>query len=95
LALDTRCAALVSGDCLAQKKPNPEPILHACALAGVAAEFSVYVGDDARDIEAGRRAGTMTVAAGWGYLDGEDPHGWNADTVVDSPHDLLAALGLD
>lgn len=95
LALDTRCAALVSGDCLAQKKPDPEPILHACAVAGVSAEFCVYVGDDARDIEAGRRAGCMTVAAGWGYLDGEDPRTWNADTVVASPHDLLAALGLD
>lgn len=94
LGLDGRCAALVCGDCLAQKKPDPAPILHACTLAGVAAARSVYVGDDARDIEAGRRAGTMTVAAGWGYLDGEDPRDWHADAIADSPHELLAALGL-
>ena len=94
LKLDTRHAALVSGDCLPQKKPEPEPILYACELAGVAPNRSVYVGDDARDIEAGRRAGTMTVAVSWGYLAGEDPHAWQADLVIATPAELLPALGL-
>jgi len=62
--------------------------------AGVAAVSSVYVGDDARDIEAGRRAGTMTVAAGWGYLDGEDSLTWGADCVAATPVALLSVLGL-
>ena len=94
LKLDQRHAALVSGDCLPQKKPEPEPILYACELAGVAANRSVYVGDDARDIEAGRRAGTMTVAVTWGYLAGEDPYTWEADAVIAAPSQLLPALGL-
>ena len=94
LELDKRCAALVSGDCLPTRKPEPEPVLHACALAGVAANRSVYVGDDTRDIEAGRRAGAMTIAAGWGYLNGEDPHAWSADIVVMDPRSLLGELGL-
>jgi 2-phosphoglycolate phosphatase len=94
LKLDTRHAALVSGDCLPQKKPEPEPILYACKLAGVAPSRSVYVGDDARDIEAGRRAGTMTVAVSWGYLAGEDPHAWQADLVIATPAELLPALGM-
>jgi phosphoglycolate phosphatase len=92
LALDRRCAALVAGDCLPQRKPDPEPLLHACTLAGVGAPESVYVGDDARDIEAGRRAGMYTVAAGWGYLDGEDPQTWGADLVVAQPAQLLELL---
>ncbi|MGH8040587.1 MAG: phosphoglycolate phosphatase [Rudaea sp.] len=95
LALDARCAALVSGDCLALKKPDPAPILRACEIAGVSANRCVYVGDDARDIEAGRRAGMGTFAAAWGYLDGEDPHAWGADRVLDAPPQLLAALGLE
>lgn len=95
LHLDTRCAALVTGDCLPLKKPDPAPILRACAIAGVAATAGIYVGDDLRDIEAGRAAGMPTIAAGWGYLDGEDPHTWGADCVVESPAGLLAALGLD
>jgi len=70
-------------------------LLHACVLAGVAPARSVYVGDDMRDIEAGRDAGMMTVAAGWGYLNGEDPQDWRADSVVARPADLLEALGLD
>jgi len=94
LKLDVRCAALVSGDCLPQKKPDPAPILRACTLANVEPARSVYVGDDLRDIEAGRRAGMRTIAAGWGYLDGDDPHVWGADLVIDTPRALLPALDL-
>ena len=95
LRLDTRCAALVTGDCLPLKKPDPAPILRACEIAGVTVAHCIYVGDDLRDIEAGRAAGMPTIAAGWGYLDGEDPHTWGADCVVESPAGLLVALGLD
>ncbi len=90
-----RSAALVSGDCLPQRKPDPTTLLHAAQLAGVSAARSVYVGDDIRDIEAGRRAGMRTVAVAWGYLDGEDPHDWGADHVIARPHDLFTALALD
>jgi len=94
LTLAHRCAALVTGDCLNKRKPDPEPLLHACALARVEPARSIYVGDDARDIEAGRRAGMSTVAAAWGYLNGEDPLGWSADRVVAQPSELLATLGI-
>jgi phosphoglycolate phosphatase len=92
--LERRCAAMVSGDCLPLRKPDPAPLLHACALAGVDAGRSVYVGDDLRDIEAGKRAGMKTIAAGWGYLNGEDPADWQADSVAASPRDLIGALRL-
>lgn len=94
IALDARCAALVSGDCLPLRKPDPAPLLHACNLANVAAAHSVYVGDDVRDIETGRRAGMRTIAAAWGYLDGEDVRAWGADLIAESPRDLLAALAI-
>lgn len=93
LTLDARCAALVCGDCLPQRKPDPAPVLHACELVGVDPAQCVYVGDDARDIEAGRAAGMRTFAAAWGYLDGEDAHAWGADAVIASPAALLRALG--
>lgn len=94
LALDQRCAALVAGDTLPQRKPQPEPILHACALAGAEPAHSVYVGDDLRDMQAGRNAGTLAIAAGWGYLNGEDPQAWGADAVATTPRDLLQILSL-
>lgn len=94
LGWSRRSAVLVSGDCLAVRKPDPAPVLRACELAGIAPPRAVYVGDDSRDIEAGRAAGLLTVAAAWGYLDGEDPHTWQADCVAasaDALRDLLVS----
>jgi phosphoglycolate phosphatase len=93
LGLHTRCAAIVTGDCLAVRKPDPAPVLRACELAGVEAFATAFVGDDLRDVQAGRAAGALTVAAAWGYLDGGDPHAWGADRVVDEPSALPRALG--
>jgi phosphoglycolate phosphatase len=87
-------AAVVSGDTLPVKKPDPAPVLLACETAGCAPARSVFVGDDRRDIVAGHAAGLFTVAVRWGYLDGGDPDAWGADVVVDHPHDLAALLGV-
>lgn len=87
-----RAAAVVGGDTLPQRKPDPAPVLHACALAGVAPGRSVYVGDDPRDILAGRGAGLYTVAAAWGYLGGADPRAWQPDAVSATPAQLSALL---
>ena len=85
-------AAVVSGDTLPVKKPDPAPVLHACAIAGCEPERSVFVGDDRRDILAGNAAGLFTVAVRWGYLDGGDPDTWDADAVLDHPDDLATLL---
>lgn len=87
-----RAAAIVGGDTLPQRKPDPAPVLHACTLAGVAPAQSVFVGDDPRDIEAGRAAGLYTVAAAWGYMDGADPHDWRPDAVSADAADLARLL---
>jgi phosphoglycolate phosphatase len=92
LGLATRCGVLVAGDTLAQRKPDPAPVLHACMQIGVAAVHTIFVGDDLRDVEAGHAAGARTIAAAWGYLNGGDPQTWGADAVVDSPFALSAAL---
>ena len=94
MGLAARCSALVSGDCLSVRKPDPAPVLRACELAGVEAFATAFVGDDLRDVLAGRAGGAVTVAAAWGYLDGGDPHAWGADHVVKTPLDLPRALGL-
>ncbi|MDQ0011082.1 phosphoglycolate phosphatase [Luteibacter jiangsuensis] len=87
-------AAVVSGDTLPVKKPDPAPVLHACALAGCDPTRSVYVGDDRRDVLAGHAAGLFTVAVRWGYLDGGDPDAWGADAVLDHADELAALLGV-
>lgn len=84
---------LVCGDTLAVKKPDPAPIEHACAQLRVAACNSIYVGDAARDVEAGRRAGCHSVGVTWGYILPEDaPEQWGADLIVHQPEELIEAL---
>jgi phosphoglycolate phosphatase len=87
-----RAMAVVSGDTLPVKKPDPAPVLLACERAGLDPTRCLFVGDDQRDILAGGAAGMYTIAVQWGYLDGGDPHQWNADLVLDQPSDLTALL---
>ncbi|WP_109125556.1 phosphoglycolate phosphatase [Dyella sp. C11] len=87
-----RAAAVVSGDTLPVKKPDPAPVLLACERAGLDPARCLFVGDDRRDVMAGAAAGLYTVAVRWGYLDGGDPQQWNADLVIDHPSELTRRL---
>jgi phosphoglycolate phosphatase len=89
-----RVCAVVSGDTLPVRKPDPAPVLLACERAGLDPARCFFVGDDRRDVQAGREAGLYTVAVQWGYLDGGNPHDWGADAVVAHPRDLLDMLNL-
>lgn len=93
LGWSSQAAAVIGGDTTPHAKPHPEPLLEAARRAGVDPRACVYVGDDARDILAGRAAGMATVAVRWGYLgDGEAIEAWGADVVLDSPAELLEWL---
>lgn len=89
LGLASRSVCAVSGDTLAVRKPEPEPILLGCEIAGVAPQRAIYVGDASRDIEAGSRAGAATVAAAYGYItEDDDPRRWGADSIAMSTAEL-------
>ena len=89
LALGSRVACVVSGDTLPQRKPDPAPLLHACDIAGVVPERTVYVGDASRDIEAGQNAGMATIAAAYGYITPDDDAlNWGADIIASDTAEL-------
>lgn len=93
LALSPRTSCVVSGDTTAEPKPSALPVLHACQLLGCAPERALYVGDDLRDIQAGRAAGCQTVAVSYGYLGHSGPLAtWGADLVIDHPAELAVFL---
>lgn len=93
MALDVRCGVVIAGDTLAVRKPDPEPVLAACRALSADVASAVFVGDDRRDVEAGRAAGCRTVVAGWGYVPGvEETRAWGADVMLDAP---IALLDLD
>jgi len=96
LGLDQRAAVVISGDSTPHAKPHPAPLLEAARRLGLAPTACVYVGDDLRDVQAGRAAGMRTVAAAWGYLGGAEPiHTWGADFLIEHPAQVLKLLGLD
>jgi len=93
LGLLSRCACVVSGDTLPERKPHPRPLLHAAELIGIDPVHAMYVGDANRDITAGRAAGMMTVAATYGFImPDDDPASWQADHYIDSPVELLSLV---
>jgi phosphoglycolate phosphatase len=96
MQLDRRAGCVISGDTCANRKPHPEPILHACGLLDRDPGRTWYIGDAGRDMEAGRAAGCITVGALYGYLHPDDPpDAWQSDLTVDSPEQLLELLGDD
>ena len=93
LNLTDRAATIVSGDTLEQRKPHPAPILHACEEAGSKAEECIYIGDAARDIEAGNRAGMHSIIALFGYISESDtPEDWDAYASVQTPQEILSII---
>jgi phosphoglycolate phosphatase len=96
LALSQRAACVICGDTLEKKKPHPEPILHACNIVGCKPHQTIYIGDAQRDIEAGKRAGTKTLVALFGYIsEHQQPRQWGADGLVESPQDIIRWLSSD
>lgn len=94
LGMSERAVCIVSGDTTANSKPHPEPILHACRLAGDYNPVDcIFVGDAKKDIEAGNSAGVTTLVAMFGYIDTDDrPEEWEADGYIDHPSQILAWL---
>jgi len=94
LGLTGRAACIVSGDTTARIKPAPDSLLYAAKILKLPPSACLYVGDDLRDVQAARAAGTGILAVAYGYLGAEgDPHAWSADAVIAHPSEVLNFLG--
>ena len=91
--LAMRSQAIIGGDTTPFAKPHPAPILKAAEICSVSPLNCIYVGDDLRDIVAGKAAGMTTVAAAYGYC-GCDEHfsEWGADHIIHHPSELSTLL---
>jgi phosphoglycolate phosphatase len=93
MSLFATAAAVIGGDSTPHAKPHPEPLFEAARRLALPPASCIYVGDDERDVVAGRAAGMGTVAATYGYLGSNaDTRLWGADARIDSPLDLLSLL---
>lgn len=81
--------AVVCPETVGIAKPDPKPLLHACALAGCSADAAIYIGDHLRDIECGQNAGMPTIAVGYGFTENPDEYlSWSATHVAASAADI-------
>ncbi len=86
-------AVTLCPDQVPQAKPAPDMLLLACSQIGCEVHEAIYVGDHARDIECGQRAGMKTVAVGYGFTLSPDEHRqWQADHCVDHASDIWPLL---
>jgi phosphoglycolate phosphatase len=83
---------IISGDTLAKKKPDPEPLLYAARFFGSAPEASLMIGDSVSDVRAARAAGFKIVCVSYGYNHGDDIRTAKPDAVVDSLTEILPLL---
>lgn len=91
MALDQRAAVVICGDTLEHRKPHPLPLIVAAETMGIACENCVYVGDDQRDVDAGRAANMKTLIAAYGYIERDtNLDEWQAEGIIEHPLDLLS-----
>lgn len=92
LGLDRRAEVVVSGDTLSRAKPDPLPLLHACKIIGVKPSNTFLVGDDQRDVLAGKAAGMATVGVTWGYSPPQEAKSWGAHWIASNAQRLIQIL---
>ena len=93
LGLESSLASLVCPDDVKNTKPDPEPMLKACSEIQVKSQDCLYVGDHARDIQAGKNANMKTIAAGYGYVHNQqEAESWQADWTVNTSQELTDLL---
>lgn len=91
LALAPLFEAVVGGDTLPQRKPDPAPVREALRRLGIGPERALMVGDNHHDVHAGQGAGLPVIAVTYGYAHGR-PEDFGAQGLVDRFEDLVAAI---
>ena len=71
------------GDSLAQKKPDPAPLLHVCEALNVTPAQAIMIGDSRNDILAGQNANMDTLGLSYGYNYGQDIREFNPTAAFD------------
>lgn len=85
-------AIVISGDTLAQKKPDPLPLLHAAEFFAVKPANAMMLGDSVSDVKAARAAGFQITCMTYGYNHGDNIADASPDALIDSMSELESLL---
>lgn len=84
---------VVAGDSLAQMKPDPAPLLHACRVLHASPTRCVLVGDSPVDVAAARAAQMPVLIVRYGYPGADGHEAMQCDGFIDSLEHLPVVLG--
>lgn len=85
-------AAVVSGDTLAVKKPDPAMLHHACRMLDVPPMHALMIGDSANDALAARAAGIPVFLVTYGYSEGVPVDSIECDGLLSNATEVLALV---
>jgi phosphoglycolate phosphatase len=83
---------VIGGDTCERRKPDPQPLQHACALLGVPTSHAIMIGDSMNDVSAARGADMPVLCVPYGYNEGHDPRSLPADQIIESFAELPPLL---
>lgn len=87
--LTSQFDAVISGDTLSVKKPNPAGIQHCLEQFGVPKARALFVGDSSIDVATARNAGIAVWALPYGYNMGQPIESCEPDRVIENFSMLL------
>jgi len=91
LGLASRFIAILGGDSLSSRKPDPVGVMHLCRLTGIAPERVLVVGDSPVDLYAAAAAGAGFCGVTWGFAAAALREAAPA-ALIDHPSQLLSLV---
>ena len=90
LQLEDKISCFITGNMVENPKPSPDMLIKATSIIRQNPKNIIYVGDDERDIIAGKAAGMKTAIANFGFItETNNCDRWGADYFLNKPQDLL------
>ena len=88
LGIESCFDAILGGDSMRQKKPDPELLHNVLATFGVRPVKALMVGDGGTDVEAGKKAGVITCGVTYGLAKPEEIIAAKPDFLIDDLRQL-------
>ena len=83
LSLNEKLSCIITGDMVLNAKPAIDGLIKAAEEIECNVDEIIYVGDDERDIIAGKNAGMNTIVADFGFISPDiNIKSWNADLII-------------
>jgi phosphoglycolate phosphatase len=85
--------AVLGGDSLATRKPDPAGVKHLRSLTNTSRDRMLLVGDSMIDVQTARAAGVLFCGVAWGFAPG-DLRAEHVEPIINDPVELLALVSV-